>query len=576
MNYIELLFDNNKVNKNKIKKEWIEKNIPNYFKNLCEFEIKLNINIVKYSQLVYHYEKNMLSYPNCDHCNLPNKRFIGFESGYKLGCSKHCAILLTRPKSNETRRLNTIKKYGVEHTTQLDSVKEKMRSTNLKRHGVEYASRNANIMNKIKLTNNIKYGCDMPLQNSKIKDKMFSNFILKYGYDNPIKMPEVIEKIKIKNLKIYGTEWHISSDIVKEKIKEKSEINNYKKILENYGQIDKIDIVSYKNNNVNIYCHDCNNTFEISTNLLHQRYIKNKINVCLICNPINNKTSNGHIEIVNFIKDIGINNIIINDRNLISPYEIDIYLPDYKIAIEFNGIYWHSELIKDKEYHHNKHKFCKELGIELIQIWEDDWNYKSDIIKSIIKSRLNRNISIGARSCKIRLVSDKDSKIFLNENHLQGWCISKIRYGLFHNNTLVALMTFSNGRKNLNSEDGIFEITRFCNKLGINIVGSFGKLWKHFIKNNLPNKVISYSDNDLFNGDSYLRVGMKFEGESINYWWCDGIKRYNRWGFRKDKLIREGFDKDKTEYEIMSERGWYRCYGSGNKKFTWLNQANYI
>lgn len=573
-NYINLLFDDTKLNKNKIKKEWIEKNIPEYFQILSSFEKKLNIDVVKYSQLVYHYENNMINYPNCEYCNKPNKRFVGFETGYKMGCSRHCAIQLTRPTSIEKRRKNTIEKYGVEHTTQLDSVKDKMKKTNLIRYGVEYSSKNDEIKEKIKRTNKRKYGCDVPLKNIDIKAQMVKNFTEKWGYDNPLKVPIIVDKIKSNNILKYGKEWHISSDLVKEKIKEKHRLFNYRNIILNYGNIDNITVLSYIDNIIRMRCHKCNKDFEITSSLLYQRYTKHKIEICINCNPLNNRISNGHNEIFSYLKELGVENIILNNRKLIPPYEIDIYLPDYKLGIEFNGLYWHSELVKnDPEYHLNKNKMCNDMGIKLIHIWEDDWIYKRDIIKSIIRNKLKMNkITIGARQCDIRLVSDRDSKIFLNENHIQGWCISGIRYGLFFENELVSLMTISKGRKNLNSRNDIFEITRFCNKVDFNVIGSLSKLWKHFMKENSPKTVISYSDNDLFSGESYFKIGMKLNGETINYWWSDGDRRYNRWNFRKDKLVKEGFDKDKTEFSIMTERGWFRCYGSGTKKY--IYQSN--
>ena len=572
MNYINLLFDNTNINKNKVKKEWISKNIPKYFEILQIFEKKMTFTPIKYSQTIYHYENNIIDYPKCELCDQPNKRFIGFESGYKLGCSRHCAILLTRPKSNETRRLNTIEKWGVEHTTQLKSVQDKMKNTTLSRFGVEFATQNDEIKDKIKLTNNQKYGCDLPLQNDEIKNKMIFGFIDRWGVDNPIKSPLIIDKIKKNSLIKWGTEWHISSDYVRNKIKESQKLSNYNNIISNYGDITDITILSYNNNMIYIKCHKCDTDFEITSNLLYQRHFKHKIEICLNCNPLNNRTSSGHSEIVSYLNELGISNIILNDRKLISPYEIDIYLPDYKLGIEFNGIYWHSELMKpDSEYHYNKNKMCSDSDINLIQIWEDDWNYKSDIIKSIIRNKVKKNIlSIGARKCDIKVVTDKDSKVFLNDNHIQGWCVSKIRYGLYYNNELVSLITFSRGRKNINSKGDIFEITRFCNKIGINVIGSVTRLWNHFIKNSSPKSVISYSDNDFFNGESYIKLGMTLESESINYYWSDGDKRYNRWNFRKDKLVKEGFDANKTEVEIMNERGWYRCYGSGNKKYIYV------
>ena len=563
----EFLYKNTKIDKNKLKEEWIRKNFPNLYEDVILFSKNINFTYCKFSQILYHYKHNKLELPICDNCKKENNRFIGFEDGYKLGCNRSCAISLTRKKSNETRKLNTLKKYGVEHTTQLESVKNKMKKTNVERYGCEYASQNESIKETIKETNNIRYGVNSPLQNTEIKNKMITDFTKKYGVSNPSKLPEVIKKVKENNIKKYGSEWHISSITIKEKIKQSQYSHNYNNLIINYGDIKELEILSYNNNIVKFLCKDCYKEFEVTQTFLYNRHIRDKSKICINCNPLNNKISNGQNEIIDFLKEIEIKNIEVNHRKVIKPYEIDIYLPDYKLGIEFNGIFWHSELCKvDKKYHYNKLKMSNDKNIELIQIWEDDWKYKKQLIKSIIKNKLKRNdISIGARKCIIKTVSNEDTRIFLNENHIQGWCVSKWRYGLYYNNELVSLITFSKGRKNVNSNS--FELVRFCNKINTNVIGSLSKLWKHFIKEISPSEIISYCDNDLFNGDSYLKVGMKLDSISYNYWWCDGNIKYNRWNFRKDKLIKDGYDKNKTEFEIMISRGWYRIYGSGNKKY---------
>ena len=130
IDYKELFYDNNKLNKNKLKKEWIKKNYNDLYLDILNFEKKISINIEKYTQLIWHYNNGIIDYLVCDYCGNKNKRFYGLEAGYKLGCSRHCAILLTRDKSNNTRKINTINKFGVEHTTQLKSTQDKMIKTN--------------------------------------------------------------------------------------------------------------------------------------------------------------------------------------------------------------------------------------------------------------------------------------------------------------------------------------------------------------------------------------------------------------------------------------------------------------
>jgi len=568
-NYIKLFYDGGRLNKNKLKSQWIEKNIPDLYLELIEFEKNIDVDIEKFSQLIWHYESGLKSYPKCAYCKNENKRFQGFEVGYKLGCDKHCAIQLTRPKSNESRRLNTLLKHGVEHTTQLKSTQDKMKKTNLERYGFEHSIKNEAIKRKIKDTNLEKWGVEYPLQNDFIKYNMVKTFLKKWGVDNPSKSTYVKNLRKENNLEKWGVEWSITHPDVRDKIKNTNELIFYNKIKDVYKDSDKVDLVSYSDGVITFVCNKCKSEFNIGTNLLHQRFFKNEIDICLICNPIDSRTSNGYNEIMEFLNEVGVTNILSNNRSIISPYEIDIYLPDYKLGIEFNGVYWHSELYKDKKYHNNKRLKCVDKNIDLIQVWEDDWKYKTDIIKSIITNRLKKSRNnIGARKCTIKEVCGKDAKAFLNENHIQGWSVSKWRFGLFYDNELVSLITFSKGRKNMNSNSSEYELVRFCNKLDFNITGGLSKLYKHFIKFENPNKIISYCDQDLFNGDSYLKLGMALDGHSMNYYWCDGKIRWNRWGFRKDILVADGFDKNMSEYEIMTSRGWYRCWGSGNNKYS--------
>lgn len=572
LDIVKLFYDNGRLNKNKLKRKWIEKNYNDLHIELIKFENSLNIEIEKFTQLIWHYNTNTIDYPICEYCKSYNKRFYGLETGYKLGCNKHCAIQLTRKSSNKTRLINTLEKYGVKHTTQLKSTQDKMKQTNLERYGFEHPSKNEDIKDKIKQTNLKKWGVELPLQNIEIKDKMKINFIEKWGVDNPSKCESVSNKKKKTNLENWGVEWSISHPDIKNKIKTTTDINFFEKIKKTYINSNKVTLLSYSDGIIKFNCIKCNNDFEIKTNLLHQRYFKNEIDICLHCNPIDNKISNGHNEVISFLNDIGIVNIEVNTRSIINPYELDIYLPDYKLGIEFNGVFWHSELNKNKNYHNFKRLECKNKNIELLQIWEDDWKYKNDIIKSILINRLGKSINnIGARKCEIKEVSSILSKKFLNENHIQGWSVSKYRFGLFYKDELVSLITFSKGRVNLNSNKDEYELVRYCNKLNFNVVGGLSKLYKHFIKIENPKVLISYCDQDLFKGDSYIKLGMKLDSHSINYYWCDGRIRWNRWNFRKDKLVKDGFDQNMSEYEIMMSRGWYRCWGSGNNKYILTN-----
>jgi hypothetical protein len=282
---------------------------------------------------------------------------------------------------------------------------------------------------------------------------------------------------------------------------------------------------------------------------------------------INSETKNPFLRFG--IKEIYNGEIIENFRY--DRKEIDIYLPELKIGFEYNGLYWHSELNKNKNYHYDKLLFFNNLGINLIQVWEDDWKYKQNIIKSMISNKILKSERIFARKCEIKeIVDNKLIRDFLEENHIQGFVGSNIKLGLFFNNELVSLMTFGNLRKSLGqvSKKGVYELLRFCNKLNTSVIGGASKLFNFFIKNYKVEEVISYSLNSYSDGNLYKNIGFNLENNTdINYFWCKNGIKYHRFNFRKDKLVKEGYDVTKTESEIMYERGYFKVFDCGSKKW---------
>jgi len=279
-----------------------------------------------------------------------------------------------------------------------------------------------------------------------------------------------------------------------------------------------------------------------------------------------NFSSSKEESLYQFIQDNYSGEIIKNYR--INGSEIDIFIPELKLGIEFNGMYWHSDKFLSKSYHYDKFIKFKKLGIDLLFVWEDRWDYKNDIIKSIINSRLGnfKNI-IYARNCEVSQISFEESMKFLDDNHLQGRIPSKINIGLRYNGDLVSLMTF--GYRNI-SKGKRYEILRYCNKKGVKIIGGASKIFNYFISIKEEDvDIISYSNPELFSGGLYEKLGFIFSGHTgIGYWWVkDGI-RYHRSKFMKHRLVKEGWDKNLSEDEIMKKKGYYKIYDLGN--FKWI------
>ena len=267
-----------------------------------------------------------------------------------------------------------------------------------------------------------------------------------------------------------------------------------------------------------------------------------------------------------YIKGIYSEDIIQSNRSVLNGKELDIYLPNHNLAIEYNGLYSHlyrphesnESLIKGKSYHLKKTLGCSEKGIQLLQFYSDEWLFKTDIVKSIISSKLNLNQKIYARKCEKVILSTHEKNEFLNQNHIQGEDKSKIKLGLKYDDELVCVMTFCKSRFNNNYE---WELSRFSNKIGLNVIGGFSKLLKWF-QSEYSGNIVSYADRRYSNGNVYSKN--KFEVIRINspsYYYVDKncMKRYNRMMFQK-KLIGA---YDCTEYEKAKEMGFNKIYDCG-------------
>ncbi len=279
-----------------------------------------------------------------------------------------------------------------------------------------------------------------------------------------------------------------------------------------------------------------------------------------------NKTSIGEKQIVDFIKSICDYEIIENDRSLIFPKELDIYIPSKKVAIEFDGLHFHAtQFGKDSVYHLNKTLACEEKGVRLIHIFEDEWLFKRPIIESIISSALGiYQQKIFARKCEVKEIDNKIFKEFCNENHIQGECNSSDRLGLFYNNELVQAVGFSKSRFSKNE----IELVRMVTKLNTQVVGGFSRLMNRYGKN-----CISYIDRRLFNGSGYNASGFEYvQTNKPNYYYTKELNRYYRMNFTKKNIAKKfpnEYDPKLTEEENMKKLEFYRIYDCGTIKVKW-------
>lgn len=280
-------------------------------------------------------------------------------------------------------------------------------------------------------------------------------------------------------------------------------------------------------------------------------------------------TSDGEKSIIDYVKTLGFNPIkyVIGKGN--SRFEIDCYIPELKIGIEYNGIYYHSingVNKKKKAYHINKNTFANSLGIELMQVWEDQWKNQQEIIKDIIAARLGiiRGEKIYARKCEIREVNTADYREFCNKYHVQGYRSASVKLGLYYKNKLVQIASFNKARQYSVSGKNQYEWewVRGCISSNNKVIGGTSKLFKHFVDTYKPKNILCYSDWNLFSGKGYEESGFLFEG------YTGPDKFYITNNQQLTRINRNPFAYQ--QYKEMVDKGLlFECHGCGSKKYVW-------
>lgn len=551
------------IHTKEVKVRVVPKNIETYKKLKYDVEINKDI-IVSVDDLPLCSRK--IVKVECDNCkNVKDIKYCNymkvFNKKNKYYCSKCKGVSIKDGVNN---------KYGsgIDNVFQLKSIKNKTKKTCIEKYGVEHHLQNDDILKKQRDTNHKLYGVDYIMQNSEMLKKQQQTNLERYGNKYSFLNDEIKDNIKKTNIEKYGVEHPFKNKNVNNKTVKTKLINLFNNKYSEYN------IVGVDSSYYIIHCNKCDLDFNISSQNFRNR-IKYKTILCTNCNNIGHYHKSGfEIQLCDFINNNFINNIIFGDRKTINPLELDIYLPDLKLAFEFNGLYWHNELYKENNYHLNKTELCEKQGIHLIHIWEDDWIYKQDIVKSMILNKIGKTPNkIFGRKTEIKEVTDsKLVRGFLDKNHLQGFVGGKVKLGLFFDNDLVSLMTFGKRRVamgNKSTNENEYELLRFCNKLNTNVIGGASKLFKYFINNYNPNEITTYADRSHSNGKLYETLGFKSQGKTQpNYHYIIGGVRKYRFNFRKDVLVKEGFDPNKTEHEIMIDRKIYRIYDSGNLKYS--------
>lgn len=449
-------------------------------------------------------------------------------------------------------------------------------------------SKNRDWLGKRDLTNLDKYGVKSPLESKEVLNKYKRNMLDKWGCESPFGVKEIREKSSNTILERYGFEFANQNKDIALKIS-----NSIKGI-----QKDRTNFINIKWDKIELFCKETDikplfNKEYLENNKVIEGKFKFQCNKCSSFMEVglNNgyfpsctcSNYRGYSLIEEEIQKFIINNygedVKLKVRGMItSTYELDIFIKKLNLAIEVNGIYWHSEnLGKYREYHLFKTNECLKQNIQLIHIFDNEWIFKKPIIQSILLNKLGLTPNkIYARKCQIKEISSEESKEFLNQNHRQGFCPSKNRIGLYHEDKLVCLMTFG---KNRFKNDGKIELLRFCNKLNTNVIGGASKLLKYYNKNiNVENlDIVSFADRRFSDGKLYENLGFDFDSfTKPSYFYWKNTKILNRISCQKHKLekLLPIFNKELSEYENMKLNKWFRVWDCGNYKFIYRSKKD--
>ena len=300
------------------------------------------------------------------------------------------------------------------------------------------------------------------------------------------------------------------------------------------------------------------------------------------CPSCSHKISRSEEEIFNFIKKYCNFKIERNIRTILSNNrELDIFIPEKKIAIEYNGMRWHSEQFhKDKNYHLNKLEECNRRNIKLIQIFESEYiNNKNLILNKLLYIIGCSNIKdkIYARNCIVKEINKETAKSFLKINHIQGYVAATLYLGLYYNNNLISVMSLK--KQNNKNNENEWELTRFANDMNYVVNGSFGKLFKYFVSNYNPSEVKSFADRRwTLDKDNNLYIKNNFELEKVtkpDYRYTKTQNEYiHKFNFRKQILHRKyGLPLTMTESEMTKQLGYYKIWDCGLFKYVWKNNS---
>lgn len=466
---------------------------------------------------IYCMENGLTDIPLCQCCGKPTS-WCKYRHIYSKYCSKRCVNIGTKSK----REGINIARYGTANPFESEVIKAKIKSTNM-----------------------VKYGYENAVLSEAVKDKIKTQFMA-YDGGHPSRDQRVIAKRKATNREKYGRDSHMQQHI---------SIESLERLKDPVYLAERLETMT---------------VYELSQEL---GLSHSSLNAILKNFDLRSKVVSGFQKsIMELLTSMNIS-FTVNDRNILDGVELDIVIPDKKIAIECNGTYWHSESQgRGRDYHIGKTRNAEAQGYRLIHLWEHVYRKKPIIVESRLRSILGEATRIYARKTLVVPVDFKTAGAFMEANHIQGSAMSSRQYGLLYEGALVAVMTFGKSRFDKNIE---WELIRYATKAGLNVVGGPSKLYKYFLSDTAAKTVVTYAARDWNTGDLYEKLGFEFKHEtSPSYYYTKNYLDFeNRVAYQKHKLSEklEVFDATLTEWDNMQANGFDRIWDCGNRVYHWIN-----
>lgn len=466
---------------------------------------------------------------------------------------------------NEKTQNTNLERYGVITPLLNNEIKLKIKDTTMERYGVNHISKSEEIQNQKKLTNLEKYGVECTLSNPIIREKIKQTHLNKHGHITNLIDPNQIQHVKQLNMERHGAEHHMKTDKFKQKVKN-THIQKYGK-HHKQRHISDENLAKLKDKNYLIEQHHVNkkSLSHIADDL--------GVNITLICSTMkqfdievkHHYQSKGERQISDWLISLGMN-VKLRVKDVIKG-ELDIWLPDHNIAIEYCGLFWHSEQLgKDKWYHHKKWRQCNDLGIRLFTIFDDEWQNNSEIIRKLILNvlKIRDELKINARDCEVVGLSlDQQSK-FLNQYHIQGSVLGGHNYGLLFNGQIVSVIV-------VKREKGIWYLSRYCTNC--NVRGGFSKLMKYCVDIHNIESLTTFADLRYSVGALYEHMGFELiETIPPDYFYSlDGHNKLHKFNMRHQKIkeVLTNYDPELSERENCNNHNVLRIWDCGKLKYSW-------